>query len=59
MRELPPIARFFAEGDALLERSEPTWWGAVKDDLMPAGYYVTARNDGRQAPRDEAARAAR
>jgi len=32
MPELTPIARFFAATDALLERVEPTWWGAVVTD---------------------------
>jgi GNAT superfamily N-acetyltransferase len=32
MLELSPIARFFAATDALLERVEQTWWGAVVTD---------------------------
>ena len=34
-----PIARFFAANDALLERAEPTWWGAVVTDARFPDVY--------------------
>jgi GNAT superfamily N-acetyltransferase len=39
MPDPPPIARFFAANEALLERMEPTWWGAVVTDRRFPNVY--------------------
>jgi GNAT superfamily N-acetyltransferase len=46
-----PIARFFAANDALLERMEPTWWGAVATDRrFPNVYDVNYARVDRATP---------